>query len=77
MSERLIGILADSFWKILLPGLTATIPLTILSFTFAMVIAVVLALVQFAQVKGLRTLARFYIWVVRGTPLLVQLFVIF
>lgn len=77
MSERVIGILLDSFWKILLPGLTVTVPLTILSFTFAMVIAVFLALVQFADVKGMKQLARFYIWVIRGTPLLVQLFVIF
>ena len=28
MSERLWGILVDSFGKILLPGLTVTIPLT-------------------------------------------------
>ena len=77
MSERLIGILADSFFKILIPGLTVTIPLTVLSFSIAMVLAVILALVQFAKVRGLRELARFYIWVIRGTPLLVQLFVIF
>ena len=77
MSERLINILVDSFGKILLPGLTMTIPLTILSFSIGMVIAIVTALVQFANVKGLKQLARFYIWVIRGTPLLVQLYVIF
>ena len=77
MSERLIGILLDSFWKILLPGLTATIPLTVIAFSFAMVIAVAAALVQFAKIKVLRQLCRFYIWVFRGTPLLVQLFVVF
>ena len=31
MSEKIITLLADSFWKILLPGITATIPLTIIS----------------------------------------------
>lgn len=77
INERLLEILADSFWKILLPGLTVTIPLTAISFTFAMVIAVAAALVQFARVKVLRQIARFYIWVFRGTPLLVQLFVVF
>ncbi|MDO4262052.1 MAG: amino acid ABC transporter permease [Eubacteriales bacterium] len=77
IDERLAGILTDSFFKILLPGLTTTIPLTVVSFAFAMVIAVVLALVQFAGIRGLKELARFYIWVIRGTPLLVQLFVIF
>ena len=77
MNERLINILVDSFGKILLPGLTMTIPLTIISFSLGMVIAVITALVQFANVKGLKQLARFYIWVIRGTPLLVQLYVIF
>lgn len=77
MSERVIGILIDSFPKILLPGLTMTIPLTVISFALAMVIAVVVALVQFANIRVLKQLARFYIWVIRGTPLLVQLFVVF
>ncbi|MBD5170260.1 MAG: amino acid ABC transporter permease [Oscillibacter sp.] len=77
MSERLMELLLDSFWKILLPGLTATIPLTVIAFSFAMIIAVAAALVQFAKVKVLRQLCRFYIWVFRGTPLLVQLFVVF
>ena len=35
MSERLLGILLDSFWKILLPGLTVTIPLTVIAFALA------------------------------------------
>lgn len=67
----------DSFPKILIPGLTRTIPLTVISFSLAMVIAVAAALVQFADVKGLKQVCRFYIWVIRGTPLLVQLFVVF
>lgn len=77
MNERLVQIFVDSFWKLLLPGLTMTIPLTVISFAIGMVIAVVTALVQFANVKVFKQIARFYIWVIRGTPLLVQLFVIF
>lgn len=77
MSERVMGILVDSFGKILLPGLLTTIPLTVISFSLAMVIAVVVAMVQFANIRVLKELARFYIWVIRGTPLLVQLFVVF
>ena len=77
ISERLLGILLESFWQILLPGLAVTIPLTAVSFFFAMVIAVLTAMVQFAKVPVLRHVARFYIWVARGTPLLVQLFVVF
>ena len=76
MSE-LWSLLADSFWQILLPGLTMTIPLTAISFSLAMVIAIAVALVQFAKIPVLKELCRFYIWVIRGTPLLVQLFVVF
>ncbi|MBQ9612772.1 MAG: amino acid ABC transporter permease [Lachnospiraceae bacterium] len=77
LSDRLIDILVKSFPKILLPGLKMTVPLTIIAFALAMVIAVVTAMVQFADIKILKPLARFYIWVIRGTPLLVQLFVVF
>ncbi|MGX8705621.1 MAG: amino acid ABC transporter permease [bacterium] len=77
MTDRLWGILLDSFPKILLPGLRMTIPLTVIAFALAMVIATVVALIQFAHVRVLTPLARFYIWVIRGTPLLVQLFVVF
>lgn len=77
LDSRLIDIFVNSFPKILIPGLTATVPLTAISFSLAMVIAVAVALVQYAQVPVLRQLCRFYIWVIRGTPLLVQLFLVF
>ena len=75
--NHLWSLLAESFWQILLPGLTMTIPLTAISFSIALVIAGAVALVQFARVPAARQIARFYIWVIRGTPLLVQLFVVF
>lgn len=74
---RLWRLFIESFPKILIPGLTMTIPLTVIAFTLALGIAIVAALVQFAGIKGLRQLARFYIWIFRGTPLLVQLFIAF
>ena len=77
LNPEVWALLADSFWKILLPGLTMTIPLTAISFALAMVIAIAVALVQFANIRVLKQIARFYVWVVRGTPLLVQLFVVF
>ena len=76
-NSRAIGVVIDSFWKILLPGIMVTIPLTAISFVLALIIAVITAMVQYANVKGLKQIARFYIWVFRGTPLLVQLFVVF
>ena len=77
MDTALFDLFVDSFWQILLPGLTVTIPLTAIAFSGALVIAVVVALIQYAHVPVLKDLARFYFWVTRGTPLLVQLFVVF
>lgn len=77
MTSRLLQLLIDSFLQILIPGLLVTIPLTILSFVFGLIIAIGTAMVQIANIFILKQLARFYIWIVRGTPLLVQLYVIF
>ena len=75
--NRILDLMIESFGTILIPGLTMTLPLTAISFAIGLMIAVVTALVQFANIQGLKQLARFYVWVIRGTPLLVQLFLVF
>lgn len=77
MNSELIDLIIDSFIKILIPGITMTIPLTIVSFLFALIIAVITAMVQHAKVPILKNIARVYIWIIRGTPLLVQLYIVF
>lgn len=54
-----------------------TIPLTIVSFLAGLVIALAVALARMSSLRVLRWPARFYISVIRGTPLLVQLFIVF
>ena len=77
MSERARTILLDSFPKLLSYGVKLTLPLTALSFALALVIALIVAMIQYANVRLLRQVCRFYIWIVRGTPLLVQLYLVF
>lgn len=77
MSERLINILVSSFTQILIPGIKVTFPLTLISFALSLVIGLILALVEVANIKGLKQIAYFYTWIFRGTPLIVQLFIIF
>ena len=77
MSERLWDILVSSFPRLLGYGLKVTLPLTALSFALALVISVIVAMIQYAKVPVLRQICRFYIWIIRGTPLLVQLFLVF
>ena len=77
MGSNWLTLFIDSFPKILIPGLTRTIPLTVISFSIAMIIAVLTAMAQYAHIPVLSQIIRFYIWVFRGTPLLVQLFIVF
>ncbi len=77
MPSRIIEILIDSFGKLLSAGLRVTLPLTVVSFSIGLVIALFTALVQTAKIPILRRLARFYVWIIRGTPMMVQLFVVY
>ena len=77
MNERVWQLLLDSFWQILLPGIRVTIPLTLVSFTLGLIIALLTAMVQVANIPVVKQIARIYVWIILGTPLLVQLFVIF
>ncbi|MBP3825453.1 MAG: amino acid ABC transporter permease [Butyrivibrio sp.] len=77
ISEKTMELLISSFPKILEFGLKVTLPLAIIAFILSTVLAVLVAMVQFAEVPVLKQICRFYIWVIRGTPLLVQLMVAF
>ncbi|MDF2993092.1 MAG: ABC-type amino acid transport system, permease component [Microbacterium sp.] len=71
------SLMLDSFWPMVLAGLRGTIPLSLASFAIGLVIALAMALLRLSRNVVLSGFARFYISVIRGTPLLVQLFVIF
>lgn len=77
MSTRVIEIITNSFPKILSLGLRVTIPLALLSFLLAFIISVLVAFINYAKIKVLTPISRIYIWIVRGTPLLVQLYIFF
>jgi len=66
-----------SLWPLVRGGLVGTIPLSIASFAIGLVIALFVALARISGIRLLSAVARFYVSVIRGTPLLVQLFVIF
>ncbi|WP_024310903.1 amino acid ABC transporter permease [Sinorhizobium medicae] len=72
-----LQLMADSLPALLWAGLIFTIPLTLLSFTLGLALGLVTAVVRLFAPAPFAVVARFYVWVIRGTPLLVQLFVIF
>ena len=75
--HRIAGILSDSFFPILQAGLYFTIPLTLISFVLGILLAFFTALARLSSIKPLNAIANFYVWIFRGTPLLVQLFILF
>jgi L-cystine transport system permease protein len=74
---RIIDILINSFLPLLKAGLEFTVPLTLISFALGLVLALATALARISNFKPLVAIARFYVWIIRGTPLIVQLFIIF
>jgi cystine transport system permease protein len=70
-------LVADSFWPLLRGALTATIPLALASFAIGLVLALIVALLRLSPNRVLSWIGRAYVSAIRGTPLLVQLFVIF
>ena len=70
-------LILDNLWPLAKAAVTATIPLTIISFALGLVIALAVALARLSPNVVLTNVARFYISIIRGTPLLVQLFIVF
>lgn len=72
-----LHLMAQSLWPLLYAGLVFTVPLTLASFGIGLALAFVVALVRLFGPKWAIAIVRFYVWLFRGSPLLVQLFVIF
>lgn len=70
-------LMLDAFWPLLKAGLQFTVPLALLSFAAGLVLAFAVAVLRLFAPRPIALLMRFYVWLIRGTPLLVQLFIIF
>jgi cystine transport system permease protein len=77
MSPSSWDLFLSSLWPIVQGALLGTIPLALMSFALGLVMALVVALMRLSGRALLSGLARAFVSAVRGTPLLVQLFVIF
>ena len=67
----LLGVLKDAY-PTLLKGLLTTVEVTLISLLIATVLGIITCLFRISKVPPLKWLARFYIWLIRGTPMLVQ-----
>lgn len=61
----------------LLKGLGVTVEVTVLSLCIALILGLASCLMGMSGIAPLRGLSRFYVWIIRGTPFIVQLFIIY
>ncbi len=70
---NLLGVLSEVY-PTLLSGLGTTVQITVLSLIIALIIGIFVCLMNISNNIVLHGIARFYIWLIRGTPMLVQAF---
>lgn len=75
--NRWIDIAQSSFLPLLKGALLYSLTIAIAAFFIGLILAVLTALARLSGIKPLIGIARFYVSIIRGTPLLVQLFIIF
>ena len=75
--DRISELLLSSLQPMALAMIKVTLPLTAISFSLGLLIAGLTAIARIANIKILKQLSEFYIWIFRGTPLLVQLFIVY
>lgn len=73
---RIVEILVN-FFPSLIIALMETIKLSVLSLIFALILGVLFGLFKITKNKILRLIATVYIEIIRGTPLMVQAFIIY
>ena len=64
-------------YPLLLKGMGMTIKITVLSLLIAMVLGLISCMMGMSKILPFQWLSKFYIWLIRGTPLLVQVFFIY
>lgn len=73
IKEIFLEAIGPIFWA----AIQVTIPLTIISFILGLILAIITAVARLQKNRLLRLIFDFYVWIFRGTPLLVQLFIVF
>ena len=73
MVQDMIKIL-DQYWYVFLEGLGGTLSLAAITVFFGMIFGAVLAIIKLSKSKIVQFISTAYIEIIRGTPLLLQLY---
>lgn len=77
MNDQTLTLIFDSLWPLLRATVSSTIPLTLISFVLGLAVALAVALMRLSSVPVVSGIARTFVSIIRGTPLLLQLFIIY
>lgn len=77
MDEGTLDLIQNSLLPFAEGLVQGTLPLTLASFPIGLVLALLTALMRLSTSRVLQGIARLYVSIIRGTPLLVQLFIIY
>ncbi len=69
--------MAFKYWKMFLEGVVCTVSLSALTVIFGFILALILTLCRMGRSKILRAISTAYVEIVRATPMVVQIFIIF
>ena len=67
----------QEYWPSFCKALMITLEMTVFSLIFATIIGTIVGLFNVSKIKPLQFIANIYIDIVRGTPLLVQVFIMY
>ncbi|ENH96513.1 cystine ABC transporter permease [Gracilibacillus halophilus YIM-C55.5] len=70
-------LIKQAFWPMVEGGIKYTIPLTLISFAVGLLLALLTAVMRLSRSRIVRAPAAFYVSAIRGTPMIVQLFIVF
>lgn len=68
---------AAAYWKLFAQGVACTVSLSALTVVFGFILALLLAMCRMGKLKLLRFISTAYVEVIRATPMLVQIFIIY
>lgn len=69
--------LVQQYIPFLLEASVTTLEISILSIALGLILGIIIVIMRISKYKPLSLFASFYIWSLRGTPLLVQLFLVY
>ncbi|MBQ2971164.1 MAG: amino acid ABC transporter permease [Ruminococcus sp.] len=64
-------------WPMLMQGLKLTVEISLISIAIGMVIGLVSCLMGLSKLKILNAISAVYVWIIRGTPMIVQAFIVY